>query len=229
MYKRQCLYSRKNIKIKFVNEYFKNIVKLFKWNFVERIASRVDNFIFNLIVARMGNLEYSVHVILIQIANIYESFIQGFGDGITISVGIASGTNDNTYMKKVKNVAKKLIKYCSFILPFIVLIIAIIIMSISLRDIELQRIFISVLPLFLLGCYISMTATYYFSILRGIRDFKFLARRNILSSIIKITVATLLAFTYLGIVGVWIGYLVYGICQKSLSKNRYENLMMESR
>ncbi|MCI9015639.1 MAG: hypothetical protein HFJ53_00490 [Clostridia bacterium] len=39
----------------------------------------------------MGNLEYSVHVILIQIADIYESFIQGFGDGITISVGIASG------------------------------------------------------------------------------------------------------------------------------------------
>ena len=72
------IYSRNNVKIKFVSEYFKDVIKLFKWNFVERIASRVDNFIFNLIVARMGNLEYSVHVILIQIANIYEAFIQGF-------------------------------------------------------------------------------------------------------------------------------------------------------
>lgn len=224
-----CIYSRKNVRIKFVSKYFKDILKLFKWNFIERIASRVDNFIFNLIVARMGNLEYSVHVILLEIVNVYESFIQGFGDGITISVGIASGINDNNYMKRVKNVAKKLIKYCSLILPFIVLIIAIIIMNISLRDIDLQRIFISVLPLFLLGCYISMTATYYFSILRGIRDFKFLAKRNMISSISKILVATLLSFTSLGIIGVWIGYLVYAICQKNLSKNRYENLMMESR
>ena len=67
------IYSRNNVKIQFVSEYFKDVIKLFKWNFVERIASRVDNFIFNLIVARMGNLEYSVHVILIQID--YLSFV----------------------------------------------------------------------------------------------------------------------------------------------------------
>ena len=223
-----CIYSRKNIKIKFINKYFKQILQLFKWNFVERIASRVDNFIFNLIVARMGNLEYSVHVILIQIANIYESFIQGFGDGITVSVGIATGKKDYKYMSKVKDVAKKLIRYSSLVLPIIVLIISIVIMNISLRDFELQKIFFKVLPLFLIGCYITMSATYYFAILRGFRDFKFLAKRNIISSIIKILVATILSFTPLGIVGVWIGYLVYGIMQKYLSKKRYETISLES-
>lgn len=223
-----CIYSRKNIKIKFINKYFKQILQLFKWNFVERIASRVDNFIFNLIVARMGNLEYSVHVILIQIANIYESFIQGFGDGITVSVGIATGKKDYKYMSKVKDVAKKLIRYSSLVLPIIVLIISIVIMNISLRDFELQKIFFKVLSLFLIGCYITMSATYYFAILRGFRDFKFLAKRNIISSIIKILVATILSFTPLGIVGVWIGYLVYGIMQKYLSKKRYETISLES-
>lgn len=222
------IYSRNNVKIKFVSEYFKDVIKLFKWNFVERIASRVDNFIFNLIVSRMGNLEYSVHVILIQIANIYESFIQGFGDGITISIGIATGKEDNKYMLKVKDVAKKLIRYSSLVLPIVVLIISIIIMNISLRDIELQKTFFKVLPLFLIGCYITMSATYYFAILRGFRDFKFLAKRNIISSIIKILVATLLSFTPLGIVGVWIGYLVYGIMQKYLSKTRYKKITLES-
>lgn len=69
-----------------------------------------------------------------------------------------------------------------------------------------------------------MSATYYFAVLRGLRDFKFLAERNIISSIIKITVATLLSFTPLGILGVWLGYLVYGIMQKYLSKKRYENI-----
>lgn len=223
-----CIYSRKNIKIRFVNRYFKQILQLFKWNFVERIASRVDNFIFNLIVARMGTLEYAVHVILLQIANVYESFIQGYGDGITISIGIASGKNDKNYIKKVKNVAKKLINYTSIILPFVVLGISLIIMKISLREPELQKIFLTVLPLFIIGCYITMSATYYFAILRGLRDFKFLAKRNIISSIIKITVATLLSFTPLGILGVWLGFLVYGIIQKYLSKKRYETISLES-
>lgn len=215
------LYSRKSVKIKFVSKYFKEIIKLFKWNYVERIASSVDNFIFNLIVARMGNLEYSVHVMLLQISNVYGAFTQGYGEGITISVGIASGKNDKDYMVKVKNVARKLINYSSVILPFVILGISIIIMNISLREPELQKIFLIVLPLFIVGCYITMSATYYFSILRGLRDFKFLAKRNIISSIIKIIVSTTLSYTPLGILGVWIGYLVYGINQKFLSKRRY--------
>ena len=163
-----------------------------------------------------------------QIANVYESFIQGYGDGITISIGIASGKNDKNYIKKVKNVAKKLINYTSIILPFVVLGISLIIMKISLREPELQKIFLTVLPLFIIGCYITMSATYYFAILRGLRDFKFLAKRNIISSIIKITVATLLSFTPLGILGVWLGFLVYGIIQKYLSKKRYETISLES-
>lgn len=219
-----CIFSRKSVKLKFENNCFKDILKLFRWNFVERIASRIDNFIFNLIVARMGNLEYSVHVILIQISNIYESFTQGFGDGITISIEIASGKEDDKYMVKVKEVAKKLINYSSAILPIVILIISIIIMYISLREPTLQITFFKVLPLFIIGTYITMSATYYFSILRGIRDFKFLAQRNIISSVIKILVATILSFTSLGIVGVWIGYLVYGIVQKYLSKKRYKEL-----
>ena len=73
-----------------------------------------------------------------------------------------------------------------------------------------------------------MTATYYFAILRGLRDFKFLAKRNIISSIIKIIVATILSFTPIGILGVWLGYLVYGIMQKVLSRKRYENIGLES-
>ena len=72
-----------------------------------------------------------------------------------------------------------------------------------------------------------MSATYYFAILRGLRDFKFLAKRNITSSIIKIVVAIILSFTPLKIIGVWIGYLTYGMLQKVLSKKRYENISLE--
>lgn len=172
----------------------------------------------------MGNIEYSVHVILLQIVNIYESFIQGYGDGITISIGIASGKNNKSYMTKVKNITKKLINYSSIILPFIILGISFVIMNISLKEPNLQQKFLTVLPLSIIGCYITISATYYFSILRGLRDFKFLAKRNIISSITKIIVATILSTTSLEIFGVWIGYLLYVIMKKNLSKRRYKNI-----
>lgn len=97
-------------------------------------------------------------------------------------------------------------------------------MKISLKEQNLQDIFLQVLPLLLLGTYVTMTATYYFSILRGIRDFRFLAKRNIISSVIKIIIAIILGCTSLGIIGVWTAYFVYGIIQKYLSKKRYEAL-----
>lgn len=219
--------SRNSVKYKFVKKYFDEIGMLFKWNFVERIASRVDNFIFNLIVARMGNLEYAVHVILIQIANIYEAFIQGFGDGITISVGIATGQSEKKSMEDVKKVARKLIQICSVIFPVIIFVIALIIMQISLKERALRVIFFQVLPLLLLGTYVTMSATYYFSILRGVRDFEFLAKRNMISSVIKIVIASILGYTSLGIVGVWVAYFVYGVVQKYLSKKRYEELKID--
>ncbi len=216
--------SKETVIYRYVNKVFKEIGNLFKWNFVERIASRIDNFIFNLIVARMGSLEYAVHVILIQIANIYEAFIQGFGDGITITVGIASGDKSNSSMNKVKEVAKKLINKCSIVFPIIIFLIAIVVMKISLKEFELQVIFYKVLPLLIVGTYVTMSATYYFAILRGIRDFKFLAKRNVISSIAKIILATILGYTPLGIIGVWIAYLAYGIIQKYMSKDRYKQI-----
>ncbi len=218
------IYSIKNITIKFVKSYVVQILKLFKWNFFERIVSRIDDFLFNLIAAKMGYLEYAVHVILIQIYNVYETFVQGIGDGITISIGIANGKGEKNYIQRIKVIAKKLINYCSFILPIIALFISIIIMFIALREPTLKLIFLKVLPVFILYSYIIISATYYFSILRGMKKFKFLAQRNVISSIIKIISAYILSLTPLGIIGVWIGFLLYGIVQKYLSKKQYNKL-----
>lgn len=209
---------RTTIKYKFNLSIIKNIFNLFKWNFVERIVTRIDNFVFNILVSRMGELEYAVHVILIQIKDIEESFIQGFGDGITISVGVASGKKRKDYIKQVKYIAKKVITKVSVIIPIFVFIIAIIVMNISLKTSELQIIYYKVLPILLIASYINITATYYFAIIRGIRDFKFLAQRNFVSSLIKIVIASILAYTPLGIIGVWLSYLVYNIVQKYMSK-----------
>lgn len=217
--------SKKSVVYRFHKSIMNKILELFKWNFVERIVSRIDHFIFNILVSRMGENEYAVHVILIQIRDIVESFIQGFGDGITISIGIASGKKDENYMAKVRRASKTMITIFSILVPIITCIIAFIIKKISLDEANLQMIFYQVLPILLLGIYIVMSATYYYAIIRGLRDFKFLAKRNFVSSFIKIIVATILAYTPLGILGVWVSYLIYCILQKYMSKNRVEELI----
>ena len=213
--------ARKNIDLKFNKQIFKEIFGLTRWNYFERIVSKIDQFVFNIVVSRMGPLEYAVHVILIQVVNVYESFVSEFGEGISINVGIASGNGKERNIHHVENVARDIINKCSVAFPVIIFCISITMMKISLKELELQIIFYEVLPIILLGCYITTSATYYLAVIRGFRDFKFLAIRNAISSSIKVVFAVILAYTPLGIIGVWLSHLLYGVSQKYLSKHRF--------
>lgn len=216
--------SRPTIKYKFNKNILKQIFSLFKWNCIERIVSKIDKFVFNILVSRIGPIEYAVHVIVIQISDVSQSFIQGFSDGITISIGIETGNKNKEKMDVAKKVIRKLINIFSIIVPSLTIVIAIIIAHISFKDNELLFIFYSVLPLLIIGQYEEISGTYYYGILRGMREFKFLAQRNFITSIIKIVIATILSYTILGIKGVWIAYAVYCIVQKYLSKHKYKIL-----
>lgn len=77
----------------------------------------------------IGTTEYTVHIIVIQIRNISQVFIQGFGDAITISVEI----NKQEQMKNAKIVARKLINVFSAIVSVLIVSIAIIIANISFK------------------------------------------------------------------------------------------------
>ena len=49
-----------------------------------------------------------------------------------------------------------------------------------------NRLSVCVLPLLIIGQYEEISGTFYYGILRGIREFKFLAQRNFITSLIKI-------------------------------------------
>lgn len=223
-----CIYlfwkTNKEILYKIKKEIVIQIFALFKWNCMERVVSRIDTFVFNILVSRIGILEYAVHVIVIQIRDVSQAFIQGFSDGISITVGIESSSKIKDRMQAAKITIRKVIHIFSFIIPILTGIIAIIIAYISLKENNLMRIFYSVLPLLLIGQYEEISGTYYYGILRGLREFKFLANRNFITSIVKILVATILSYTLLGIVGVWIAYAIYCIVQKYLSMYRYKKI-----
>lgn len=223
-----CIYlfwkTNKEIRYKIKKEIVIQIFALFKWNCMERVVSRIDTFVFNILVSRIGILEYAVHVIVIQIRDVSQAFIQGFSDGISITVGIESSSKIKDRMQAAKITIRKVIHIFSFIIPILTGIIAIIIAYISLKENNLMKIFYSVLPLLSIGQYEEISGTYYYGILRGLREFKFLANRNFITSIIKILVATVLSYTLLGIVGVWIAYAIYCIVQKYLSMYRYKKI-----
>lgn len=214
----------KEIKYKITKEISIQTLNLFKWNCMERIVSRIDTFIFNILVSRIGPLEYAVHVIVIQIRDVSQAFIQGFSDGISITVGIESSSKIKKRIQSAKAAIRKAINILSVIVPILTFVIAIIIAHISLKENNLMKIFYSVLPLLLIGQYLEISGTYYYGILRGLRDFKFLAKRNSITSVIKIIVATILSYTVLGIIGVWIAYTTYCLVQKQLSKHRYKKI-----
>lgn len=227
-----CIYlllkTNSEIKYKVKKEILIQIFNLFKWNCIERIVSRIDTFVFNILVSRIGPLEYAVHVIVIQIRDVSQAFIQGFSDGISITVGIESSVKIKERIQAAKCAIRKVINILSVIIPILTGVIAIIIAYISLKEDNLLKIFYSVLPLLLIGQYEEISGTYYYGILRGLREFKFLAKRNFITSIIKILIATILSYTILGIIGVWVAYTIYCIVQKQLSKYRYKKIENEA-
>lgn len=191
---------------------------------MERIVSRIDTFVFNIVVSRIGTLEYAVHVIVIQIRDVSQAFIQGFSDGISITVGIESSTKIKNRIQKAKDSIRKVINILSVVVPILTFVIAIIISCISLNGKDLMKIFYMVLPLLLIGQYLEISGTYYYGILRGLREFEFLAKRNTITSLIKIIISVILSYTILGIIGVWISYTIYCLVQKYLSKYRYKEI-----
>ncbi len=223
-----CIYlflqTNYEIKYKIKKEILIQIFNLFKWNCMERIVSRIDTLVFNILVSRIGPLEYAVHVIVIQIRDISQAFIQGFSDGISITIGIETSSKIKDRIQSAKIAIRKVINIMSIIVPTLTTIIAIVIAYISLKENNLMKIFYYVLPLLLIGQYEEISGTYYYGILRGLREFKFLAKRNFITSMIKILIATILSYTILGIIGVWIAYTIYCFVQKHLSKYKYKRI-----
>lgn len=219
--------TKRGISYRVKKEVLFQTLDLFKWNFMERIVNKVDKFVFNILVSRIGPLEYAVHVIVIQIRDVSQAFIQGFSEGISITIGVETSSKTKVRVQATKKVIRKIINIFSIIIPILTVIIAIIVAHISLKENNLLLIFYSVLPLLIIGQYEEISGTYYYGILRGIREFKFLAKRNFITSLVKIISATILSYTILGIKGVWIAYTIYCIVQKYLSKLRYKKIENE--
>lgn len=220
--------SRNTISLKINRDYISEILTLFKWNIVERLGTRIDKLLFNIIVSRMGNVLYSIHIIVIEVYKVYEKFIQEYINGITISFSKIVKENNKERLEKFKKVSKILTKECNYMIAVVFSIILVIVINIVFADKNLINIAYSLLPFFVISGIIASSGGYYFSILRGMKEFKFFAIRNTISSVIKITIAFILSYTFLEIYGIWFSLIIYQVLQYILSKKHYNKLLTQS-
>ena len=217
--------NAKDICLKIKTKIIKKICYYIKWNTFERLITKIDFLIMNLIVANIGTLEYSVHVLLSQMVDLYRDFISGIQNGITINVGIIQGSRKYKMFKKLKKVSFKIQKFFFVFAPVLITVISFILARVYFKDNIQVRCFYEILPIILINVLLNVISIYYYAYLRGVKDFKFLANRNLISSIIKIIVAFIFSY-YLGVIGVWLSYFVYSFSQYYISKKRYNKIKL---
>lgn len=214
-------YKRAIFKIE--KKVIKNICYYVKWNTVERLISKIDILIMNIIVSNIGTVQYSVHVLLSQLIDMYRDSISGIQNGITINVGILYGAKKKELFSTLKNVVFKIQKVLSVLAPLFIFLISFVISKIYFKEPLQIKTFYEILPIVLINSILNVISIYYYAYLRGVKDFKFLANRNIISSIIKIVVAFIFSY-YFGVIGVWLSYFIYSFTQFIMSKKRYNKI-----
>lgn len=80
-------YSKNIVKIKFDKEIAKEQVKLIKYNIYERVFKRGSNFVLNIIMSRIGSIQYAAHLIVMQFIDLINNFLHGNGIGTQTIIG----------------------------------------------------------------------------------------------------------------------------------------------
>ena len=88
-------YCKQNIKIKFDKNIAKEQFKLIKYNEYERLFKRGSNFILNIIMSRIGSIQYAAHLIVMQFLDLINNFLHGIGIGTQTMIATAIGSEDN--------------------------------------------------------------------------------------------------------------------------------------
>ena len=204
-------YSKGIVKIKFDKDIAKELFKLIKYNVYDRLFKRGSNFILNVIMSRIGSLQYASHLIAMQFTDLMNNFLYGTGLGTQTIMATAIGSEDikkiNETAKVVKKVNKKIIVITTLVIGIAMLF------SLPYFLVEKESLIIGykLLIFVLLDCLLSGFYYYYSSILRAMKEFKYISRLSLFTSgFLRLVLAFLLS-KMCGIYGVWICFIISDI------------------
>lgn len=201
-------YSKKLVKIKFVKSIVKEEFCLIRYNIYERIFKRGSNFILNIIMSRIGALQYAAHLIVMQFLDLINNFLHGTGIGTQTIIATAIGSDNNKKAKETTRIVNKINKRIVYITTSIIGIAMIVSLPHFLIEKQSLLIGYKLLVFVLLDCILSGFYHYYSSILRAMKEFRYISKLSLfISGGLRIILAFILS-KICGIYGVWICFII---------------------
>ncbi len=201
-------YSKKLVKIKFVKNIAKEEFSLIQYNIYERIFKRGSNFILNIIMSRIGALQYAAHIIVMQFLDLINNFLHGTGIGTQTMIATAIGSNNNEKINNTTKIINSLNKKIIYITTVIIGIAMLISLPYFLIEKESLIIGYKLLLFVILDCILSGFYHHYSSILRAMKEFKYISKLSLcISGGLRLILAYLLS-KICGIYGVWICFII---------------------
>lgn len=201
-------YSKKLVKIKFIKSIAKEEFSLIRYNVYERIFKRGSNFILNIIMSRIGALQYAAHIIVMQFLDLINNFLHGTGIGTQTMIATSIGSNDNEKINNTTKIINSLNKKIVYITTVIIGIAMLISLPYFLIEKESLIIGYKLLLFVILDCILSGFYHYYSSILRAMKEFKYISKLSLcISGGLRLVLAYLLS-KICGIYGVWISFII---------------------
>lgn len=201
-------YSKKLVKIKFVKSIAKEEFSLIQYNIYERIFKRGSNFLLNIIMSRIGALQYAAHIIVMQFLDLINNFLHGTGIGTQTMIATAIGSNNNEKINNTTKIINSLNKKIVYITTVIIGIAMLISLPYFLVEKESLIIGYKLLLFVILDCILSGFYHYYSSILRAMKEFKYISKLSLcISGGLRLILAYLLS-KICGIYGVWICFII---------------------
>ena len=201
-------FSKKLVKIKFEMSIAKEEFDLIRYNIYERIFKRGSNFILNVIISRIGALQYAAHIIVMQFLDLINNFLHGTGIGTQTIIATSIGSNDNEKINQTTKIISSLNKKIVYVTTSIIGIAMLISLPYFLIEKESLIIGYKLLLFVILDCILSGFYHYYSSILRAMKEFKYISKVSLfISGGLRLVLAYLLS-KICGIYGVWICFII---------------------
>ena len=201
-------FSKKLVKIKFEKSIAKEEFDLIRYNIYERIFKRGSNFILNVIISRIGALQYAAHIIVMQFLDLINNFLHGTGIGTQTIIATSIGSNDNEKINQTTKIISSLNKKIVDVTTSIIGIAMLISLPYFLIEKESLIIGYKLLLFVILDCILSGFYHYYSSILRAMKEFKYISKLSLfISGGLRLVLAYLLS-KICGIYGVWICFII---------------------
>lgn len=209
-------YSKTLVKIKFIKSIAKEEFHLIRYNVYERIFKRGSNFILNIIMSRIGSLQYAAHIIVMQFLDLINNFLHGIGIGTQTMIATSIGGNDNEKINNTTKIITDLNKKIVYITTTIIGIAMLISLPCFLIEKESLMIGYKLLLFVIIDCILSGFYHYYSSILRAMKEFKYISKLSLfISGGLRLVLAYLLS-KICGIYGVWICFVISDLIMNML-------------